>query len=91
MCSSDLTPENHIRRLTGPEITRRIFHQLLLPREKAAFDLFWGLLDRMVQTVPFYLLECNREPEAAQLAYHTMRRDQDAENQTGFPAAPAGR
>lgn len=91
VCFLEQSPENQIRRLTGPEITRRIFHQLLLPREKGAFDCFWSLLDRMVQTVPFYLLACNREPDAAQLAYHTMRRNHDAENQTGFPAAPAGR
>ena len=74
VCFLEQGPENQIRPLAPQEVTRRIFHQILLPPFQPTFDRFWKLLDRMLQTVPFYLLQCNREPEAALLAYHTMRR-----------------
>ena len=34
----------------------------------------WPLLERLLAGTAFYLLQCNREPEAAQLAYESMRR-----------------
>lgn len=66
--------ENHIRELSVSEVSRRIFSQILLPPDKEDFDRFWLLLERMVTSESFYELECNRQPEAAVLAYETMRR-----------------
>ena len=54
-------------------MTRRIFWQLLIPEEEEELDRYWVLLEKMLDTVPFYLLECNRELEAARLSYETMR------------------
>lgn len=91
VCFLEQSPENHIRRLSGPAITPRLFHQLLVPRDQPRLDRFFVLLDQMVRTIPFYLLQCNRQPQAARLAYDTMRRNQDDKDQTGLSAAPAGR
>ena len=74
VCFLEQSPENHIRPLKEQEVIRHIFHQILIPKETADFERFWALLERMVTTVPFYLLECNREPAAARLAYETMRK-----------------
>ena len=38
----------------------------------------------MMTSADFYLLQCNREPEASRLSYLTMRRKQNAENQKGI-------
>ena len=73
ICFLEQSPENHIRTLSASEVTRRIFRQLLLPQEEDELDRYWALLEKMLDTVPFYLLECNREPEAARLSYETMR------------------
>ena len=66
--------ENHIRSLNISEVSRRIFSQVLLPKDQENFDCFWMLLERMIMSEKFFELECNRQPEAAILAYQTMRR-----------------
>lgn len=91
ICFLEQAPENAIRKLPLGQASRLIFKQVLIPREEEAFNCFWSMLDRMMNTVDFYLLQCNREPEASRLSYLTMRRKQDAENQERIPAAPAGR
>lgn len=74
ICFLEQSPENRIRLLRSEEVSARIFRQVLLPRQQDDFDRFWKLLERLITTTDFYLLQCNRDPEAAQLAYHTMRR-----------------
>ena len=80
VCFLEQSPENHIRRLDAAEVSGRIFHQLLIPKREEDFNCFWPLLEKMTETTDFYLLECNRDPEAAQLSYETMRRKDYAEN-----------
>lgn len=91
ICFLEQSSRNRIRPLTGTEVSRRIFRQLLIPRDQAGADQLWNLLNRLLDTTPFYLLQCNMDPQAALLAYHTMRRNQDAQDQTGISAAEAGR
>ena len=74
VCFLEQGPENHIRSLSVSEVTRRIFHQLLLPKNEEELDRYWALLEKMLDTIPFYLLQCNRDLEAARLSYETMRR-----------------
>lgn len=74
VCFLEQNPENHIRRMDRNEVSRRIFDQILIPKREDDFDQFWTLLERFVTTTDFYLLQCNRDLEAAQLAYQTMRR-----------------
>lgn len=74
VCFLEQSPDNSICPLAGEEICRRIFHQLLMPENQQELDRLWCLLERLLAGTAFYLLRCNREPEAAQLAYQTMRR-----------------
>lgn len=74
ICFLEQNPENHIRPLGTQEVIQRIFHQLLIPTEEKEFDLYWALLEKLLDTTPFYLLQCNRDLEAARLSYETMRR-----------------
>ena len=74
VCFLEQSSENHIQQLGIPDVNKRIFQQILLPREKDNFNCFWPLLEKMVTTTDFYLLQCNQEPEAAELAYRTLRR-----------------
>ena len=75
ICFLEQAPGNHIRPLSVDEISRRIFSQILIPQETEDFDRFWSLLERMVTSEKFYELKCNRQPEAAKLAYQTMRSE----------------
>lgn len=74
ICFLEQSPTNSIRPLGGEEVCRRIFHQLLFPASEQELDRLWPLLERLLAGTAFYLLQCNREPEAAQLAYESMRR-----------------
>lgn len=66
------SPDNHIRKLEYGEVVSRIFHQLLMPCEEEAVTCFLAMVDRMISVTDCYLLQCNREREAALLAYGTM-------------------
>ena len=90
VCFLEQAAENRIRRLSASEAGRLIFRQVLIPPEEDAFDCFWSMLDKMLATVDFYLLQCNCEPAASRLSYLTMRRKKNAEDQEGLPAAPSG-
>ena len=74
LCFLEQSPNNSIRRLSLSEVIDRIFYQLLLPDDEDDFDYYMSLLDKMLAMVDCYLLQCNREPEAAELSYETMRR-----------------
>ena len=74
VCFLEQSPKNHIQRLERKEIGDRIFHQLLIPKEEQEFNCFWPLLEKLLSAVDFYLLQCNKETDAAYLAYRTMRR-----------------
>ena len=92
ICMLKQSPENQIRKLSVSEASRYIFRQVHLSRNnEETFSRFWGLLDQMMTSTDFYLLQCNREPGASRLSYLTMRRKQHAENEKGFSAAQAGR
>lgn len=73
VCFLEQSPVNHIASLQVEEVNHRIFRQVLIPKEQENFDCFWQLLEKLVTTVPFYLLQCNRDLDAARLAYDTMR------------------
>lgn len=74
ICFLEQSPEDHIRSLNVSEVSRYIFSQLLIPKEEQEFDRFWILLERLMVTVKFYLLQCTPTLEAARLAFETMRR-----------------
>lgn len=74
VCFLEQSCENRIRRLGVEEVNGRIFHQILIPKEEQDFTCFWPLLEKLVTATDFYLLQCNREPEAALMAYQTIRR-----------------
>lgn len=73
VCFIEQSQENKIYPLNLSDINRRIFQQILLPKKEEDFEHFWLLLEKMITTVNFYLLQCNQELEAAQIAYDVMR------------------
>mgnify|MGYP001864141354 CR=1 FL=1 len=74
VCFLEQSSVNYIRPLNVSEVTRYIFSQVLIPKEKQDFDSFWKLLEKMIVSTDVYLLQCTPQLEAAQLAYEKMRR-----------------
>ena len=69
ICFLEQDQKNKIRRLEAPEVIGRIFHQMLMPKEEEAMNRFLDMVDRILADVDCYLLTCNRDREAALVAY----------------------
>ncbi len=65
---------NSIRPAEESEVVGRLFHQVLLPKRADELASFMGILDRVLKTVPFYILQCNMDKEAALVAYGGMEK-----------------
>ncbi len=76
MCLLERGTVNEIRPAPQAQVVDRIFHQVLLPADREDSGAFFGILNRILQTVPFYQLKCNMDPEAALVAYRGMRKEQ---------------
>lgn len=74
ICFLERGADNRICRMEEGEVIRRIFHQLLMPKEEADMDHFLDMIDRMLAMVECYLLRCNMEKEAAWVAYKGMKQ-----------------
>lgn len=68
LCFLERGPENRLTRLAPAEVTPRLFHQLLLPKEPERMDRFLSLVDRMLESTPCWLLRCDMTPAAAEAA-----------------------
>ncbi len=71
-CFLDRGNENRIRRAEKSEIFRRLFDQVLVPRDGVGAARFMKVMDQLMRSVPFYILECTISPEAARVAYEGM-------------------
>lgn len=59
---------------TGPaDAMPMLIQQSYRPADRAAMAETLKLIDRMVSCVDLYSMECNMDPEAARIAYETMR------------------
>lgn len=74
LCFLERDTENRIAALPHDEALPRLFRQVLMPSDPAARIQFFGLLDRMLEGVPVYLLGCNMSSEAALVAFHGMNK-----------------
>lgn len=75
--------ENSIVPFGGPAAIGAIFKQLNRPRMRNAREKLLELLDKLLCEVPVWQLQCNKEPQAAEIAYQAMsgqgkdRNDED--------------
>ena len=74
ICFLERGEKNEIAPLSCEEAALRVFSQVLIPTERATADRFLSLLDRLVTSVPTYLLHCNMDEEAAAVAFAGMNR-----------------
>ena len=75
LCFLERGAENRIARTTADEALLRLFSQVYLPEDASASAATLDLLDRFIQKTSFYLLHCNMEDEAAQVAYRGMNTE----------------
>ena len=75
VCFLERGAENKIGRMDEEEAVGRLFSQVLMPAEQESALRFLGLLDRVVCETPLYLLRCNTDPTAAQIAHDGMKKE----------------
>ncbi len=74
LCFLEQAKENSIRRLSPAEVTSKLFLQLLLPTEEEAAEKTLELADRLIATVPAWLLKCDISEAAAQCSFEEMTK-----------------
>ena len=75
LCFLERSERNSIAPLQDAQVLPRLFPQILMPDTDTRIERFLQLLDRTLQAVPAYLLRCNMEPEAAEVAYLGMWKE----------------
>ena len=73
ICFLERGKTNEIKRIAPADAVLRTFEQVLTPTDLASVDAMFPLLDRMLTEIPCYLLKCNMDEEAAEVAYRGMQ------------------
>ncbi len=67
---------NAIRRISAADAFPHLLRQTYRPETEEGAKRMTELVFRLAAAVPVYALSCNREPEAAEIAYHAMKGEQ---------------
>lgn len=73
ICLLERSAVNRIRPVSREEAYPRLLQQTYRPQAREALVKTLTLLDRTAGTVRLYQMGCNMDPEAARLAYNTMK------------------
>ena len=72
ICLIQRAKENRIRRVKSGEILTQLMAQLYLPEDPEATVKTLELLDKLVRSVPLYVLECDISEEAVKTSFEMM-------------------
>ena len=72
ICLLERAPENRIRPATAQELLPLLEKQVYCPADSKKQPQLTRLLHRLTSLVPLWQLQCNKNPEAAELAFGTM-------------------
>ena len=75
LCFIERGETNEIRKATEQEVISRLFSQICLPKDPAVLASFMPIMNKIVTSVPCYILKCNISPEAALVAYEGMKKE----------------
>lgn len=72
ICFIERAPTNSITRLSKRDAVSRLFIQLLLPKEQNEAEKQLDLAGKLIDCTPAFLLRCNMDVEAAEVAYSAL-------------------
>jgi hypothetical protein len=72
LCFLEQAKTNAIRKLSVSETSSRLFTQILIPNEEANAIATLDITDKLVSTVPAYLLQCDISEEAVEKSFEMM-------------------
>lgn len=74
LCFLKRGESNVISRIDKSDVLEYIFNQVLLPQNETLMIYLLEMVDRLINEVPCYVLECNISEEAVEIAYNGMRK-----------------
>jgi len=72
ICLLERGLENRIGPMNAREMTAWLLHESCAPRDVAQMPRFESLVPELASGVPLWRMACNRDPEAAEIAYAAM-------------------
>lgn len=72
ICFLEQGPENSIIKIDKNQAIKRIVTQLLLPENTNQATNFFDLLEKMIDSLDFYVLTCNTDISSVEICYNGM-------------------
>lgn len=72
ICILERGTDNVIRPLSAAEAMPMLLHQSYAPTDPSKTPRLEALLGQLVAAVPLWHMDCNKDPQAARVAYHAM-------------------
>ncbi len=76
LCFLEQAKENCIRQLTPAEVSSRLFIQVLIPPEEETAVATLEFMDKMITSIPAYLLKCDISEEAVKTSFEALTKKQ---------------
>lgn len=73
VCILERGEENRINAIGAREALPMLLQQSQRPRDSRKLPLYLDLIDRLSSRVSFYRMQCNMDPQAAEVAFDAMR------------------
>lgn len=73
LCFLERGNQNQLVPMEADEAMERLFQQVLIPGEMSGMDRLLALVERILTSVPCYLLRCRADEEAARVAWEGMK------------------
>lgn len=80
LCFLEQAKENSITKLSVSETSSRIFQQILLPQDAENALATLSLIDKLIATVPVYLLKCDISQEAVKHSFEALTKEKFLSN-----------
>ena len=76
ICILERGQENAIAPITPANALEMLKKQTYLPLDEKKYPQFQALTETLARSTPLWHMYCNKDPQAAQVAFHAMRKEQ---------------
>lgn len=73
ICKLERAEQNRIEKCSKAEMLMTVLNQTIMPKEQKEMDKLFGLIEKMLQEINLFKLGCNKDIEAARIAYEAMK------------------
>lgn len=75
ICFLERGSYNEIARLPEKEAIQNLMFQTVRPREIADMDLLLQLVEKIIDSIPVFKMQCTMDPDAARVSYEAMSKN----------------